>query len=185
MKTKLILLSLAVVLMSGVQLYAQANGKKILVAYFSHSGNTRAVAYDICKKVDGEFFEIKTVKTYSADYNTVVDDAKQELKSDSRPELKSKLKNIAQYDVIFIGYPNWWGTYPQAVKVFLSQYNFSGKTIIPFCTHEGSELGESIADLKKMCPKSTILQGLAIQGKRVHNSDDRINDWLHKLKIIK
>jgi len=185
MKTKLILFSLAVVLMSGVQLHAQTSGKKVLVAYFSHSGNTRAVAYDICKKTDGEFFEIKTVKTYSSDYNTVVADAKQEQKSDFRPELKSKLKNIAQYDVIFIGYPNWWGTYPQAVKVFLSQYNFSGKTIIPFCTHEGSELGRSVADLKKMCPKSHILEGLSIRGSSAHNSGDKIEDWLKKLKIIK
>jgi flavodoxin len=185
MKTKLILLSLAVVLMSGVQLHAQSSGKKILVAYFSHSGNTRAVAYDICKKVDGEFFEIQTVKPYPTDYNTVVDIAKRELKADFRPELKSKLKNSAQYDVIFVGYPNWWGTYPQAVKVFLSMHDFSGKTIIPFCTHEGSELGRSVADLKKLCPKSTILEGLAIRGSAAHNSDDRIDEWLKKLKITK
>jgi flavodoxin len=185
MKTKLILLSLAVVLMSGVQLHAQSNGKKILVVYFSHSGNTRAVAYDICKKVDGEFFEIQTVKPYPTDYNTVVDIAKRELKADFRPELKSKLKNSGQYDVIFVGYPNWWGTYPQAVKVFLSMHDFSGKTIIPFCTHEGSELGRSVADMKKLCPKSTILEGLAIRGSAAHNSDDRIDEWLKKLKITK
>ena len=185
MKTKLILLILAIALMSGTQLHAQTSGKKILVAYFSHSGNTRAVAYDICKKVDGESFEIQTVKSYSTDYNTVVDQAKRELKADYRPELKSRLKNIKQYDVIFIGYPNWWGTYPQAVKVFLSQYDFSGKTIIPFCTHEGSELGRSVTDLKKLCSKSTILEGLAIRGSVAHNSDDRIEDWLKKLKIIK
>jgi flavodoxin len=185
MKTKLIPLILAVVLMSGIQLNAQNSGKKILVAYFSHSGNTRAVAYDICKKVDGESFEILPVKSYPTDYNTVVDQAKRELKADYRPELKSRLKNIKQYDVIFIGYPNWWGTYPQAVKVFLSQYDFSGKTIIPFCTHEGSELGRSVADLKKMCPKSTIPEGLAIRGSAAHNSDDRIEEWLKKIKIIK
>lgn len=185
MKTKLILLTLAAVLLSGIQLHAQTSGKKILVAYFSYSGNTRAVAYDICKKADGDFFEIKTVKAYSTDYDRLVDDAKQEQKSDYRPELKGKLKNIAQYNVIFIGYPNWWGTYPQAVKVFLSQYNLSGKTIIPFCTHEGSGLGHSVTDLKKMCPKSTILEGLAIRGSSAHNSGDKIEDWLKKLKIIK
>jgi len=186
MKIKLILLTLATVLMSGIQLQAQTgSSKKILVAYFSHSGNTRAVAYDICKKVDGEFFEIHTVKPYPTDYNAVVDQAKREQKSDYRPELKSRLKNINQYDVIFLGYPDWWDTYPQAVKVFLSQYDFSGKIIIPFCTHEGSEFGRSIADLKKMCPNSHILEGLAIRGSAVHNSDDRIEGWLKKLKIIK
>jgi flavodoxin len=185
MKTKLILLTVAAMLLSGTRLHAQTSGKKILVAYFSHSGNTRAVAYDICKKVDGEFFEIQTVKPYPSDYNTVVDIAKRELKADFRPELKSKLKNSGQYDVIFVGYPNWWGTYPQAVKVFLSTHDFSGKTIIPFCTHEGSELGRSVADLKKLCPKSTILEGLAIRGSAAHNSHDRIDEWLKKLKITK
>lgn len=173
------------VLISCIQLHAQTNGKKILAAYFSHSGNTRAVAYDICKKVDGEFFQIQTVKPYPTDYNTVVDIAKRELKADFRPELKSKLKNSTQYDVIFLCYPNWWGTYPQAVKVFLSMHDFSGKTIIPFCTHEGSEFGNSIGDLKKMCPKSKILEGLAIRGSKAHNSDDEITDLLKKLKLIK
>jgi len=185
MKTKIIIITLLILVLPGIQLNAQTTGKKILVAYFSHSGNTRAVAYDICKKADGEFFEIKTVKQYPADYNTVVKQAKQEQKSDYRPELKSKLKDIRQYDVIFIGFPNWWGTYPQAVKVFLSQYDFSGKTIIPFCTHEGSELGRSVADLKKLCPKSHIREGLAIRGSAAHNSDQRIKEWLKKLKIIK
>lgn len=185
MKTKLILITLLVLLLPCIPSHAQTTGKKILVAYFSHSGNTRAVANEICKKVDGEFFEIKTVKEYPADYNTLVDIAKREQKLDYRPELKSRLKNIKQYDVIFIGYPNWWGTYPQAVKVFLTQYDFSGKTIIPFCTHEGSELGRSTADLKKLCPKSIILEGLAIRGSAAHNSDDRIEEWLKKLKILK
>ena len=185
MKTKIIIITLLILVLPGIQLNAQTTGKKILVAYFSHSGNTRAVAYDICKKVDGEFFEIKTMIQYPADYNTVVKQAKQEQKSDYRPELKSKLKDIRQYDVIFIGFPNWWGTYPQAVKVFLSQYDFSGKTIIPFCTHEGSKLGRSVADLKKLCPKSHIREGLAIRGSAAHNSDQRIKEWLKKLKIIK
>lgn len=186
MKMKFLYLQIALItLVFNVQAQTTATSKKILVAYFSHSGNTRAVAYDICKKVDGEFFEIQTVKPYPSDYNTVVDQAKRELKADYRPELKSKLKNINQYEVIFIGYPNWWGTYPQAVKVFLSQYNFSGKTIIPFCTHEGSELGRSVADLKKICPKAHIPEGLAIRGSSAHNSEERIEIWLKKINIIK
>ena len=185
MKIKQLLFTILILLISGIHLNAQTNGKKILVAYFSHSGNTRAVAYDICKKVNGEFFEIKTVKSYPTDYNTLVDQAKRELKSDYRPELKNRIKNINQYDVIFLGYPDWWDAYPQAVKVFLLQYDFSGKTIIPFCTHEGSEFGNSLYDLKKMCPKSRILEGLAIRGNKAHNSGDRIEEWLKKLKIIK
>lgn len=187
MKAKTLLFFTLLSLTLGTQAQSQsaAAPKKILVAYFSHSGNTRAVAYDICKKTDGEFFEIQTVKPYPTDYNTVVDQAKRELKADFRPELKSRLKNIKQYDVIFLGYPDWWDAYPQAVKVFLTQYDFSGKTIIPFCTHEGSEFGNSLSDLKKMCPKSKILQGLAINGSKAHNSSDQIELWLKKLKIIK
>ncbi|MDP4277250.1 MAG: flavodoxin [Bacteroidota bacterium] len=187
MKTKILLLSTLMFLIIGTQAQSQeaAAPKKILVAYFSHSGNTRAVANQICKKVNGEIFEIATVKAYPANYNTVVEQAKQEQKSDYRPELKSKLKNIKQYDVIFIGYPNWWSTYPQAVKVFLSQYDFSRKTIIPFCTHEGSEFGNSLVDLKKMCPESTIMEGLAIRGSAAHNSGDRIEVWLRQLKLLK
>lgn len=171
--------------MSGLQINAETNVKKILVAYFSHSGNTRAVGYYISKQTDGDFFEIQTTKAYPKDYNTVVNQAKKELNTDFRPEIKSKIEGIDKYDIIFIGYPNWWGTYPQAVKVFLSQYDFSGKTLIPFCTHEGSGLGSSVADLKKMCPKSAILEGLAVRGSAAHTSNDRINEWLKKTKIIK
>lgn len=181
MKFKNIFLLLAVVLYSVNQSAAK---NKVLVAFFSHSGNTKAVAYSIAKKTDAEIFEIKTAKPYPQDYNTVVDIAKKELRSDFSPTLANNIKDIRQFDIIFIGYPNWWGTYPQAVKVFLKMNNLAGKNIIPFCTHEGSELGESVDDLRKMCPKSTILQGIAIQGKRAHNSDDRINYWLQKLKII-
>jgi len=186
MKTKFILaICFLIASLFGMQLQAQTSKKKILVAYFSHSGNTRAVAYDICKKVNGESFEIQTVKPYSSDYNTVVDQAKKEQKTDFRPTLKSRLKSIKQYDVIFIGYPNWWGTYPQAVKVFLSQYDFSGKTIIPFCTHEGSGLGSSVADLKKICPKSHLMKGLAIRGSSARNSASQVDEWIKELKITK
>jgi flavodoxin len=186
MKTKhIFLIAVSFSLLFQLQVQTVVAQKKILVAYFSHSGNTRAVAYEICKKTAGESYEIQTEKAYPTDYNTLVDLAKKEQKTDYRPELKNRVKDIRQYDIIFLGYPNWWGTYPQAIKVFLSMYDLSGKTIIPFCTHEGSELGESVRDLKRMCPRSVILQGLAIQGKRVHNSDDKIAEWLQKLKIIR
>ena len=187
MKTKnlILILFLLTATIGIVTSQIKTTPKKILVVYFSHSGNTRAVASQICKKVDGEIFEIQTVKPYPTNYDAVVEQAKREQKSDYRPELKSKLKNIRQYDLIFLGYPDWWDTYPQAVKEFLSEYDLSGKTIIPFCTHEGSEFGRSITDLKKMCPKSHILEGLAIGGKVSHNSEDKVTDWLKKLRIIK
>jgi len=185
MKVKLIIFTLMTILMSGIQVYAQDGGKKILVVYFSHSGNTRAVAYDICKKTDGVIFEIKTVKPYPDDYQTVVDIARKELDTDYRPALQSFVKDIQKYDIIFLGYPNWWTTYPQAVKVFLSKHDLSNKVIIPFCTHEGSGLGRSMEDMKKTCPKSNISQGIAIRGSNARRVDEEIEIWLKKLKIIK
>jgi flavodoxin len=186
MRTNCLSLLLAILAtVFGAQAQTIPVSKKILVVYFSHSGNTRAVARQIHAKVGGDIFEIQTIKPYPTDYNILVEQAKQELKSDYRPELKSRLKNVRQYDLIFLGYPDWWGTYPQAVKVFLSECDFSGKTIVPFCTHGGSEFGRSLKDLAKMSPKSTILQGLAIRDRELKSSQNKIIEWLHELKFIK
>jgi len=186
MKTKIIyLLTVLFVITFSVHAQTSPSPKKILVVYFSHSGNTRAVANVICKMTDAEIFEIKTVKPYPEDYQTVVDIAGKELKTDYRPALKFSVKDIRQYDIIFIGYPNWWNTYPQAVKVFLSKHDLSGKIVIPFCTHGGGGFGRSGEDLKIMCPTSTIRQGIAISGSLSRRADDDIEAWLKKLKIIK
>lgn len=160
-------------------------GQKILVVYFSHSGNTREIANQIYEKVGGDTFEIKTVNSYSSDYDTVVAQAKQEQQSGYKPELKEKVSNIDSYNVIFIGYPNWWGTMPMAVFTFLESYNFSGKTIIPFCTHEGSTLGRSVDDITKLCPKATILEGLAVRGGDVKKAHNDVAEWLSKIGMIK
>jgi flavodoxin len=162
-----------------------ASGKKILVAYFSHSGNTRVIANDIHNIVGGDIFEIKSAQTYPEDYNAVVKKAKQELNSGYKPALKTKVENIGQYDVVFIGYPNWWGTFPAPVKTFLSEYDLSGKTIAPFCTNEGSGLGRSVTDISKLCPKSVLLEGLAIRGSTVKTAQTKVSEWLRKIKIIK
>ena len=154
--------------------------KKILVAYFSHSGNTRENANRIHKSVGGGIFEIKSVKPYPNDYDAVVKQAKQELDSGYKPALKTKIENIQSYDLVFIGYPNWWGTIPAPVRTLLSEYDFSGKTIVPFCTHEGSRLGQSVTDIKEICPQSTILDGLAVRGSNVKKAGNEVSNWLHK-----
>jgi flavodoxin len=154
------------------------NNKRILVAYFSYSGNTKVIANKIHENVGGDIFEIKTVDPYPTDYNAVVDQAKKEQDENYRPKLATRVDNIDSYDVIFVGYPNWWVTMPMTVFSFLEQYNLSGKTIVPFCTHEGSGLGKSVDDMKKTCPKSTILDGLAINGKEINNADKDISKWL-------
>jgi flavodoxin len=158
---------------------------KILLAYFSHSGNTREIANQIHKSVGGDIFEIQAVKPYPHDYDTVVQQAKQELDSGYKPSLKTKLENIKSYDFVFIGYPNWWGTIPAPVRTFLSEYDLSGKTIIPFCTHEGSGPGRSVTDISRLCPTSTLLDGIAIRGRDVKTAQNKVSEWLRKLKITK
>lgn len=161
-----------------------SENKKILIVYFSHTGNTREIAKQIKKSVGADIFEIQAVKTYSEDYEEVKKQASQELQSGEKPVLKTKLDNIKQYDIIFIGYPIWWGTFPAPVKTFLSEYNLSGKIIVPFCTHLGSGLGGSVSDIKKLCPKSTILDGLAIWGNDVKDAQKKVSEWLGKIKVI-
>jgi flavodoxin len=156
----------------------------ILVAYFSHTGNTRVIANQIHENVGGDIFEIVTVDPYPDDYNACVDKAKQEQDDDYRPELATKVENMDSYDVVFVGYPNWWGTMPMAVFTFLEEYDFSGKTIVPFCTHEGSRLGRSVEDIKELCPQSTILDGLAVRGGDVKNAQDEVSEWLREIGMI-
>jgi flavodoxin len=158
--------------------------KHILVAYFSRSGNTRVIANQIHANVGGDIFEIVAIRPYPSDYDQVVERAGKELREQYRPELKTKLGNMESYNVVFVGYPNWWGTIPMPVATFLSEYDFSGKTIVPFCTNEGSRFGRSIADIKELCPKSAILDGLAVRGGDVKNAQNKVFEWLRELEII-
>ena len=137
---------------------------KILIAYYSRKGqnyvngsiknlakgNTEIVAEFIQKAVGGELFEIDTVKNYPADYTECTEVAKVEIQQKARPELKKYLASVDEYDKIFLGYPIWWSVPPMAVSTFMEKYNFSGKKIIPFATHEGSGLGGSVSYLKKI-----------------------------------
>lgn len=159
--------------------------KKILIVYFSHSGNTRVIAEQIQKETGGDIFEIKPVNDYPSDYNTVVDQAKKEINTSYKPELKTSIKNIEQYDVIFIGSPNWWSTIAPPVATFLSEYNLEGKTIVPFMTHGGGLLGHSVSDIKNLCPNSVVLDGLAISGSYVRMAHDDVMKWLREIKMIK
>jgi flavodoxin len=168
---------------SEVQARPTSTTRKILVAYFSWSGNTRDVANQIRKIVGGDIFEIVSVDRYPSNYDDTVKQAKRELDAGYRPELVSEVESIGSYDVIFIGYPNWWGTIPRPVASFLTKCNHSGKTIVPFCTHEGSRLGRSVEDIAKLCPQSTVLEGLAVRGGDMRNAKDRVSEWLRKVEI--
>ena len=159
------------------------NDKKTLVAYFSHSGNTREIAARIHDITGGDIFEIKSVDLYPDDYNAVVKQGKKELDAGYIPALKTKLKDISQYDLVVIGYPNWFNTFPAPVKAFLKEYDLSGKTIAPFCTHEGSGLGRSVADISKLCPKVTVLEGAAFRGSDVKTAKSKVAEWLKHINV--
>ncbi|MDO4587986.1 MAG: flavodoxin [Planctomycetia bacterium] len=160
------------------------SAKKILVVYFSHSGNTRTMAQQIQKATNGDLFEIVTVDKYPRDYDAVVAQAKKEQEANYRPALKTKCDNINDYDVVFVGSPSWWGTVGMAVMTFLESVDLSGKTVVPFMTHEGSGLGRTVADLKKLCPESNFLTGHAIFGSRIKSSESQVVSWLRQIGIV-
>lgn len=140
-------------------------------------GNTERVAEFIQEAVGGDLFEIETVKEYDADYYKCIDEAKAELRAKARPEIKGFVDNIDAYDTIFVGYPNWWGTCPMCVFTFLENYDLSGKRIIPFCTNEGSGMGSSERDLKKVCKGATVESGLSITGNQAAQSQAKAASW--------
>lgn len=158
---------------------------KILVVYFSHSGNTRVVAEKIKAATGGDIFEIVPVNPYPTEYNVVVDQARKEIDAGFRPELKSKPGSIDEYDIIIVGSPNWWSTIAPPVATFLTNYDFKGKIIAPFMTHEGTAMGHSVEDIKKLCPGAEVLEGLPIRGGSVNNSQKQVEDWLGRLNIKK
>ena len=130
-----------------------------------------------------ELFHIEPLNVYPADYTETTEVAKEELRVRARPELAHRLESIDRYDRIFLGYPNWWGTAPMPVFTFLEECGPKEKTIAPFCTHEGSGLGHSVADIRRACPHSTVLDGLAIRGAEVKGAKDAVSTWLRELGL--
>ena len=141
-------------------------------------GNTEIIAEMIQQAVGGDLFEIDTVKAYPEDYYTCIEEAKQELRAQARPELKGDAENLEDYDTIFLGYPNWWGTMPMAMCTFLEHHDFAGKTVIPFCTNEGSGMGSSEKDIRKLCQGATVLAGLSIHGAEAAQAKGKVEAWL-------
>ncbi len=157
------------------------DSEKILVIYYSRSGNTREIAHQIHQMVGGDIIEIQTVTPYPDDYNAVVKQANVELNSGYKPPLKTKIEDIGSYDVIFLGSPNWCQTIAPPVQSFLSQADLSGKTIVPFITHGGGGSGRSVADIAALCQDSTILDDLVVRGGKPEKK--AITEWLSKLEV--
>jgi flavodoxin len=171
---------------------------KTLIAYYSRRGNnyvggkivnlpvgnTEVVAKMIRELTGGDLFQIDTVGAYPADYEEATEVARKELSESARPPLVRHLDGMGDYGLIFLGYPNWWGTMPMALFTFLESIDLSGKTIIPFCTHEGSGMGRSERDIRKLCPAAKVLKGLPIVGGSVQGARNEIAAWLRRLEVI-
>lgn len=177
---------------------SESSGSSILVAYFSHTGenynvgviekgNTHIIADMIAEETGADLFEIATVNPYPETYDECTDVAKQEQEDNARPEIIDPPTNLDGYDTIFIGYPIWWGDLPMAVYTFLESYDFSGKTVIPFCTHEGSGLSGTQGSIEAVCSGATVLDGLAIRGSVAQNEQDEakidVQEWLDGLNL--
>lgn len=165
-----------------------------LIAYFSRAGenyvngaikrlsvgNTEAAAKLLAELTGGELFQIVPVQPYSDGYNECIAQAQNDQNRDARPELAEYPDSLDGYDTIYLGYPNYWGTMPMCVFTFLEHFDFDRKTIRPFCTHEGSGMGRSEADIRRLCPGARVEQGLAIRGAGASRSKEALRVWISK-----
>ena len=142
------------------------------------TGNTEIVCGIMKDLIDADSFKIEMKEPYSPVYMTCIEEAKNDLRAKARPELKSMPGSIDEYDTIVLAYPNYWGTMPMAVFTFLETFNFTGKTILPLCTNEGSGMGSSERDIRKTCPGAVVKPGLSITGSQAANSKAAVQKWL-------
>lgn len=141
-------------------------------------GNTETIAKMIAQLTGADLFKIEQKIPYAKDYRTCIAQAKKDLIDNARPEILDMPSNLEQYDEIYLGYPNYWGTMPMAVYTFLESFNFQGKIIHPFCTHEGSGLSSTIDDIRKMVDGATVAEGLSIKGSEVNEAKSIVEEWI-------
>ena len=158
---------------------------KLLIAFFSWSGNTRGIAQEIQKQTGADLYEITPVHPYSTSYNTVLMEAQEDQHNQARPELADPPESIDEYDVILLGYPNWWASIPMPIASFLELYDFSGKTIIPFCSHGGGRFGQSLTAIAKLAPNSVMGEGLSVHYSGGASLPDDVSAWLDENGIAR
>ncbi len=165
---------------------------KTLIAFFSRAdenyfggamkyvkvGNTEIIVNDMKEMISADTFKIEMKEPYSPVYMTCIEEAKRDLRAKARPELVSVPESIDEYDTVILAYPNYWGTMPMAVFTFLEKFDFSGKTIFPLCTNEGSGMGGSERDIKKACPGAAVKKGLSVTGSEAAKAAGRVKKWL-------
>lgn len=158
--------------------------KKVLVVYFSHTGNTKTIAGYIHETVKSDIAEIETVDTYTDDYDTLLAQIREEVATEYCPPLTTKIGNISSYDVIFIGYPIWVETAAPPIRSFLTTHDLAGKTVVPFCTSGTSSAEASYRLVRSLCPQSTVLEGMQIRRGTYDTAYDRVIEWLQKIGIV-
>ncbi|MGI5896388.1 MAG: flavodoxin [Oscillospiraceae bacterium] len=156
---------------------------KSLVVYFSWSGNTENVAKSIQSQTNSDIFEIVPATPYSDDYDTVVDLAQEEQRNNARPAISNSIENIEQYDVIYVGFPNWWGDMPMILYTFFDTYDLSDKTVALFCTSGGSGLSGTVNEVKTLEPNATVTEGLHIRDGASDSPDSAVSEWLNKIGL--
>lgn len=139
-------------------------------------GNTEVIARKIAELTNSQLFKIEQVHPYSDDYSECIDEAKRDQRLEVRPEIKEFPNNLKDYDIIYLGFPNFWGTMPMAMFTFLENTNLTGKVIKPFCSHEGSGFGRSIEDIKRICPKAKVEKGIDIHGAIIF--EEELKEWI-------
>lgn len=162
-----------------------------LIAYYSRAGenyfggtyrriavgNTEKAAKMLREITGGQLLKIEQAQPYSEDYQTCIAQAKRDLQAKARPEVRNLPDNLDEYDEIYLGYPNYWGTMPMAVYTFLEKYDFSGKTIHPFCTHEGSGLSNTLWDIQSAAKGARVAKGIAVHGSEVDSALAALKKW--------
>ncbi len=162
---------------------AAGENRDTLIAYFSWSGNTEQMAQMIQTATGGVLFEIEPATPYTDEYDTLLDVAQQEQADDARPALASEVDNWDSYDVVFVGYPDWWGDAPMLIYSFLEAYDWEGKTLVPFCTSGGSGFGRSLDKLPDSAPEAVIAEGLHVSGNRVGGAEEEVASWINGLNL--
>lgn len=148
-----------------------------LIAYFSWSGNTEAVAQEIQAQTGADLFEIVPAEPYTDDYNELLDIAQEEQSSDARPAIAETV-DLSGYDTVFLGFPNWWGDMPMILYTFLDEYDLSGKTIAPFNTSGGSGFSGSLDTIAEMEPEAEITEGISLGCGEAEDCADEVAEWL-------
>ena len=155
----------------------------ILIAYFSWSGNTEAVAGMIQEEVGGDLFEIAPAEPYTEDYDTLLEIAQTEQQEEARPELAARVENWDSYDVVFVGFPNWWSDAPMVVYTFLESYDFTGKSLIPFNTSASGGFGRSLSGIEESAAGAEILEGFTVTSDQVEGAREDVSAWISGLGL--